>query len=682
MPLTEQYDYRGVFSQDGRRLIRRFDGETLLIEPWGRDSLRVRAWRQPAMPEHDWALMPPVETDAQVCIADGQATLTNGRITARVSEAGRVTLLNDHGEVLLEEYVRNRQDIFADYCSALEIDAREFKSLPGAGWALSLRLESDPEERLYGMGQYQMALLNLKGCELELAQRNSQASVPFVVSSKGYGFLWNNPAVGRASFGRNVTTWTAEATDMLDYWVTSADTPAGILERYTDVTGHPPVMPDWALGLWQSKLRYQTQDELMATAREYRRRGLPLSVIVVDFFHWPHQGDWKFDSRYWPDPRGMIEELRAMGVELMVSVWPTVEKASDHFQTMLNRGLLMQVNRGVRVTMEFMGNTVHADMTNPATREYVWQQAEKNYYDQGVRLFWLDEAEPEFVRYDYDLYRFHLGQAAQVGNFFPRCYAQAFYEGLTSRGQSEIVSLVRCAWAGSQRYGALVWSGDIHSSFTALRRQFAAGLNMGMAGIPWWTTDIGGFHGGNIVDPAFRELLVRWFQFGTFCPVMRLHGMREPEQPPMGTNGGARCPSGASNELWSFGEEVYAILRRYLTLRERMRPYLRELMSQAHETGAPVIRPLFYEFSRDPRAWQVEDEMMLGSAVLVAPVMEAGCTRRAVYLPAGTAWIQADTGMPYEGGQIIQAEAPIESIPFFFRAGQETVFDWHDLEQA
>ena len=242
--------------------------------------------------------------------------------------------------------------------------------------------------------------------------------------------------------------------------------------------------------------------------------------------------------------------------------------------------------------------------------------------------------------------------------------------GMAEEGQQNIVNLIRCAWAGSQRYGALVWSGDIDTSFRSLREQIAAGLNMGLAGIPWWTTDIGGFHGGNAEDPKYRELFVRWFQFGAFCPVMRLHGYRDPQGEPIGSKGGGLCNSGAPNEVWSYGEEVYQICAKYMSLRERMKDYITLLMENAHHEGEPVIRPLFFDFPDDQKAWEIEDAYMFGPDVLVAPVAVEGARRRAVYLPEGKRWTEMETGSVYDGGQMITADAPIDSIPVFLTNGR------------
>ena len=659
----------GSFCEADNALCYRLGAERLFITPWGENSFRVTSTKCAAMPEERWALTEEVKpVQAQIRIEEMQASITNGRITAVINNVGKIEYRNEKGELLLEEYLRNKNDMHGSTTSSLMIDAREFKPLIGGDeYALKVRFVSNPSEKIYGMGQYQQPYLDLKGMDLELAHRNSQASVPFMISSLGYGFLWNNPAVGRVNFGKNITTWEAASTKKMDYWITAGDTPAMIEEAYASVAGTVPMMPDYAMGFWQCKLRYQTQEELLEVAREYKRRGLPISVIVVDFFHWPLQGEWKFDPVYWPDPDAMIAELKEMGIELMVSIWPTVDYRSENFTEMKERGLLIRTDRGYPISMDFQGNTLHYDSTNPEARAYVWEKAKKNYYSKGVKVFWLDEAEPEYTYYDFDNYRYFLGPDVQVGNIYPVMYAKTFFDGMKKEGQENIINLLRCAWAGSQKYGALVWSGDIMSSFESLRDQFAAGLNMGIAGIPWWTTDIGGFFGADVRDPAFHELLVRWFEYGTFCPVMRLHGYRWPIQPQVGTTGGATCLSGAPNEVWSYTDEVYEILKDYLFLREKMKPYIETIMRQAHEKGTPVMRPLFYDFPEDEKAWETEDAYMFGPDVLVAPVMYAGQTTRSVYLPAGAVWTNYWTGDKLEGGQTVSVEAPLEQIPLFMK---------------
>ncbi|PMD29682.1 glycoside hydrolase family 31 protein [Hyaloscypha variabilis F] len=645
-----------MLSKEGNRLVYHFDAETLWIEPWGKNALRVRATKTNSMPTEDWALIEPSNPIATIELLDNEASIINGEIKAVLSRRGKLIISNSNGKVLLEEYTRNRQDPQDPKCGAIEVEGREFKPIPGADfYHLTARFESlDRNEKIYGMGQYQQPQLDLKGHDLELAHRNSQASVPFALSSLGYGFLWNNPGIGRAVFGKNVMSFEARSTRVLDYWVVAGDSPAEIVEAYSGATGKVPMMPEYGLGFWQCKLRYQTQEELLQVAREYKKRQLPIDVIVIDFFHWPKQD-------------AMIRELKAMNIELMVSIWPTVEKTSDSYAAMLEAGHLIRTDRGLRIGLDFQANTTHFDATHPGARSYIWETAKKNYYSKGIKLFWLDEAEPEYAVYDFDNYRYHLGSNVSIGNIYPRDYARAFYEGMDAAGQENIVNLLRCAWAGSQKYGALVWSGDIASSWVSFRCQLAAGLNMGLAGLPWWTTDIGGFHGGNPQDEGFRELFVRWFQWGAFCPVMRLHGDREPKQKQVGTTGGAGCRSGAPNEVWSYGEDVYEICKKYMGIREDMRDYTRQLMRDAHEKGSPVMRPLFYDFPGDERCWDVEEQYMFGGKYLVCPVFKSGQRKIEVYLPSGAEWGSWDGGSSYQGGQVIEVECPLDTMPVFVR---------------
>ena len=657
-----------MLRKENNRLIFHYDAEEMWIEPWGADAVRVRATKNCEMPDENWALLKPEDSACSITVSEDGADLVNGKLKVHVTGRGKITMYNQDGKLLLEEYWRNRRDVTDPKCSAIEVEAREFRPNIGGNYHLTARFESlDRNEKIYGMGQYQQPYLNLKGADLEMAHRNSQASVPFAVSSLGYGILWNNPGIGRAVFGSNIMSFENYAAKAMDYWFVAGDTPAEIVRAYGKAAGTVPMMPEYGLGFWQCKLRYQTQEELLEVAREYKRRGLPIDVIVIDYFHWPKQGEWKFDPVYWPDPEAMIRELKEMGIELMVSIWPTVDRDSENYEEMLEKGYLIRTERGFRTGLDFMGATIHYDATNPEARKYLWNKAKKNYYDKGIKVFWLDEAEPEYTAYDFDNYRYYRGTDLEIGNIYPVEYAKTFYEGMEEEGQENIVNLLRCAWAGSQKYGALVWSGDIASSFSSMRNQLAAGLNIGMARIPWWTTDIGGFHGGDPDDPAFRELFVRWFQWGTFCPVMRLHGDREPRQPQFGTTGGAACCSGAANEVWSYGEEVYKICEKYMRMREEMREYTRELMRETHETGAPVMRTLFYEFPEDKTCWEVEDEYMYGGRYLVAPVLEAGVKSRRVYLPAGCSWQLQETGEVYAGGKWADIPVTLETMPVFIR---------------
>lgn len=286
---------------DGQRLIFQYDGQTLYVEPWGNNAFRVRASRLGEMPSEGWALdVPPTESQATIETVEGEyATIWNGSIKAVVSKRGKITMFKATGEKILEEYARHRLDLTDPKCSALEIEARQFRPIPGGGYHTTMRLESlEADEKIYGMGQYQQPYLNLKGTDIEMAQRNSQASVPFMVSSLGYGLLWNNPGIGRAVLGRNVMSFENYSSNIIDYWIVVGTTPGDIVEAYGKATGYVPMMPEYGLGFWQCKLRYDNQEQLLDIAREYRKRKVPLDLIVIDFFHWKWQGDWSFDPEY------------------------------------------------------------------------------------------------------------------------------------------------------------------------------------------------------------------------------------------------------------------------------------------------------------------------------------------------------------------------------------------------
>ncbi len=637
--------------------------ETVRIEAWGR-GLRVCAVPYGTIPEETWGL-DTVEPDEVSIHIPAQGTPD----PASIENSGvRCVITGTHlaffsGDKLLFE----EEPFFPHYGSA----ARTYHPHLGSdGFEALVQFRAYDGEKIHGMGQYRIAKYDLKGCSLELAHRNSQISVPFFISNRGYGFLWNNPAVGTAVFAENITQWKADSTKKIDYWVCAADTPAEIVEKYTEVTGRPTELPESLMGLWQCKLRYRTQEELLEVAREYHRRGIQLDVIVIDFFHWDYQGDWDFDPEYWPDPQAMVDELKSYGIRLMVSVWPTIDEKSRNYPAYKENGYLVSADRGFSYAFNFMGHEYFYDATNPDARKFAAGVLKQNYGKYGIDMFWLDVAEPEYSFYDRDLYRYHLGPAQQVGNIYPRMLTQGVYEGLKADGTKDILSLVRCGWVGSPKYGALIWSGDIDCSFPQMKRQIANGINMGIAGIPYWISDTGGFEGGNINDPAFHELLVRWYQWAVFTPVLRMHGDRQPNRGVLVTDkdhGGGICPSGAANELWSYGEENYKIFVKYLNIRHGLKEYIKKTAKQAEATGLPMIRAMFLEFPQDPAAWELADQYMFGEEYLVAPVTEYGARERSVYLPAGRWEAMDGSGIIESSGQTITAAAPIDYMPVYRR---------------
>ena len=651
--------------------------EILQIEAWGTNALRIRATKNAAFSGLDKALTETVGHEAKVVILpeekaanDCYAYVENGKICCTVSRVGILTFYLN-GKRVLREYYSNYDGSLTRESECFKKISREFKGLASDSYKLTMRFEADKREKIFGMGQYQQSFLDIKGCVLELAQKNSQVSVPFMVSNLGYGLLWNNPGTGEVTFGRNITQWVADETDELDYWITADDTPAAIVKNYTEAVGRAPVMGKEYLGLWQCKLRYRTPEEVLEVFREYKKRGIHLDVIVIDFFHWPVQGDWCFDETYWPKDKvkAMAEEIHAEGTKIMVSVWPSVDKRSSSYAELAEDGLLSLTEKGSQQTYDYQGDCGTIDLFAPEAQEYIWNKCRKNYLDWGMDLFWLDNSEPDQVAYDLDNLRYATGRSTKVGNEYPKKYAEAFAGGLRSAGRDNFVNLVRSAWVGSQKYSTLVWTGDVQSTFEAFRDQVVAGLNIGLAGIPWWTTDIGGFMTHDVNDPYFRELLIRWYEFGVFCPILRMHGDRGPyDIPPLDNRdfGGGYLHTGQPNELWSYGEDNYAIMKKYLDIRLSLKDYVAGLMKEASETGAPVIRTMFFEFPGDEKCWEIEDQYMFGPDYLVAPVLEQGMEEREVYLPAGC-WENFHTGEKVEGGRFVTVKTPLDVIPVFKR---------------
>lgn len=663
-------------SKFGNRLVWSFDGEKMVIEPCGTNSLRVRAVPMGDIYNNDFAIIEPSSNEqVNIQIDQDSATITNGKIMAKVTNKdeeyygrekiiGRVTFYRE-GKKILEEINNNGK---------LKLKARDFKSIGGDNYKLKMTFSPNENEHLYGMGQYQDGQFNLKGSSRELVQRNSQVTIPFYISNLNYGFLWNNPSIGESFFGLNKTVWVSQETKQLDYWITAGGSPKDILEQYSEVTGRAPKMPEYGLGLWQSKSRYYNQQQVVDIAKKYSELDVPLDVLIIDWFHWKKLGDYSFDERFFDDPEQMTKNVNGYGTKTMVSIWPQVSDKGDYFDDLKNRGMLVKNNQGLQIQMDFKGDSRFLDFTNPNTRKYFWNLIRQNYQKKGVSLFWLDEAEPEFSVYDFKNYRYYIGSASEYSNIYPFYYIKTFYEGMYEDNKEKNLSLVRSAWAGSQRFGSLVWSGDVSSKFSTLKKQVTAGLQIGLSGIPWWTTDTGGFSGGDISDPSFKELLVRWFEFSTFSPVLRMHGERLPKEKVTAPDGSEIFSTGAPNEIWSFGQGVFDILKKFVSIRTRLKPYLNSVMDEAHYKGYPVMRTLFFVYPSDNNCWDKKDQYMLGDKLLVAPILEEKSSTRMVYLPSNVKWYSLNDGKIYNGGKEYEVTAQIDEIPLFTQYDNKGLF--------
>ena len=630
-------------------------GEVVRLSVCGENSIRFQASPNGKISEENWTLT-PVHGNGRAWTEEKRAIIETGDMRAEIYENGKLIYYRA-GKKILEE----KPEL------TFGAQIRNYKNIASGLWKARVTFEPQEGEHFYGLGHEATNCFDLKGCTIDLRHVNAKCTIPFVYSSLGYGFLWNMPSTGLCELSDNRTRWTSDAARQLDYVVIGGE-PRDASRILADLTGHSPEMPYWATGFWQSRLRYETQDEVLSVARRYKELGIPLSVIVIDYFHWTEQGDYKFDPRYWPDPKAMAEELHEMGIKLMVSMWPTINENSENYRYMLENNMLIRTASGSNKVFYFYGPQAEIDATNPETRKFVWERLKENYIDNGVDCLWFDEAEPEIHPEHFDNLVLHIGRGDETALLYPYYYAKLAHDGMADIGRDDIVTLSRCAYTGAQKFGTLVWSGDIPSTFESLRAQVKSGLNMAMCGIPWWTTDIGGFYGGDTKTDYFRELIVRWFQYGVFCPVTRLHGSRE---------GHDRTrdiiePTGADNEIWSFGEEVFEILKDLVMLRERLRSYVEKHMKIASEKGVPVMRPMFYDYPDDENCYREGEQYMFGDDILFAPIVNMGQTEKEVYIPEGD-WIFARDKKYYKGASRYKISANLSEFIVFVRDGAEII---------
>ena len=508
-------------------------------------------------------------------------------------------------------------------------------------------------EAFYGLGQHQAGVWNYRGESVDISQDNTNISIPFLLSSNGYGLFWNNTSRSRFNnrFLHSLYI-TSEVADSIDYYFIYGPGFDGIIAGYRELTGAAPMFGKWAYGFWQCKNRYKTQEELLGVAHKYRELHIPVDNIVQDWFWWTRKGEHVFNSNY-PDPRGMIEDLHRNHFHLMISVWPFFERGSKAYEEMDKHGWF--IDRTEVAGFHPEGMALY-DATSPEARSYYWQLMNEALFRIGVDAWWLDTVEPETEAREENIQLGHklaIGSGDRYVNLYPLMTTGGVYDGQRAASDSKRVFILsRSAFAGNQRYSITAWSGDINSDFESLKRQIPAGLNFMLSGIPYWTTDIGGFTSGNTNDPAYRELFVRWFEYGAFCPVFRVHGTRSNNQ----------------NELWSYGPEVQAILVSYDRLRYRLMPYIYSIAWKTTSEDYTPMRPLVMDFLSDRRVHNIGDQFMFGPAILVNPVTEPEAVTRHLYLPP-VKWYDFWTGRAISGGKAIDAPAPLDRMPLYVRAG-------------
>jgi alpha-D-xyloside xylohydrolase len=476
-------------------------------------------------------------------------------------------------------------------------------------------------EAFFGLGQHQGGIWNYRGAAVDLSQDNTSISVPFFLSSDGYGIYWNNNS--RSRFNNrflNALYLSSEVADAVDYYFLYGPEFDPIIAAYREMTGAPPMFGRWAYGFWQCKNRYKTQEELLGVARKYRELHIPVDNVVQDWFWWNTMGEPVFDKTRYPDPKGMVNELHKLNFHLMISVWPYFRPGTQTYEDMDQRGFF--IDRTKSPSFHPVGQALY-DAFNPEARKYYWKLMDDALFKIGADAWWLDTTEPETEGRETSVLvtnKTAAGNGARVANLYPLMTTTGVYEGQhQGSNDKRVFILSRSAFAGAQRNAVAVWSGDINSDWTFLRKQIPAGLNYSFSGLPYWTTDSGGFVSGNPNDPAYRELYVRWFQFSTFNPILRTHGTRDPD----------------TNELWSYGPEAQEILVKFDRLRYRMLPYIYSLAWMTTSQGYTPMRALVMDFRSDVQAANVGDQFMFGPALLVSPVLEPAASERRLYLPAG-----------------------------------------------
>jgi alpha-D-xyloside xylohydrolase len=522
-------------------------------------------------------------------------------------------------------------------------------------FSVSSYFDLTQDEGLYGLGQHQTGLLNQRGMDLLLMQDNTNITIPFLLSSRGYGLVWNSASLGKyENHFQPKLALRADVADAVDYYFIYGPEFDRIIAACRTLSGAAPMLPLWAYGFWQSRYQYRTQQEMLDVATKYRELKIPLDNIVLDFDWMQRMGSNQFTSSF-PDPAAMFSQLRDMHVHTMISEWPFYTPPSANFDAMQSHSYFVTGGR-TQIPSYYPGSRLF-DAFNPDARRMFWQQMKTGLFDKGVAAWWLDSSEPlDFYGEEQGpmLKGAHiaLGSGTRYANSYPFFETQAVYEG--QRGTTDeqrVFILTRSGFLGQQSHAAASWSGDIAPTFDSLRRQIPAGLNYSMSGLPYWTTDIGGFLGGDPSDPAYQEVYVRWFEYGTFCPIFRTHGARP------------------ANELWSYGPRAQEILTNYDKLRYRLLPYIYSLAWKTTAEGYTPMRALVMDFPADRKVLEVADQFMYGPALLVGAVTKPAATSRDIYLPVGSTWYDFWTGATIQGGQFISAQAPLETIPLYARAG-------------
>ncbi len=602
------------------------------------------------------------------------------------SESLRVTLNLKTGKISYT--APSGQPLFCEKDSAVE-----FTDCDDAG-VRSLRVRQsfvlDGDEAIYGLGQQQSGKMVQRNQTLTMIQGNTDDYIPFFQSAKGYGLFWDNYSPTLFVDDSTGTSFTSDVGDCVDYYFMYGGSADGVISQMRGLTGQVPMFPLWTYGYWQSRERYKTQFEPVNVVKRYRELGVPLDGIIQDWQYWGDNVHWnamEFLNPRFPDPKRMIEDVHALNAHIIISVWASFGPQTKQFEIMNKKGLMFDFKTwplsskdGWPPDPEFPSGVRVYDAYSPEARGIFWDFLNTGIFSLGMDGWWLDSSEPDHLAVqpsDFDT-RTSLGSFRKVRNAFPLMHVGGVYDHQRSvTSDKRVFILTRSAFAGQQRYGSNVWSGDVVASWSALRNQIAAGLNWSLCGLPHWNSDIGGFFLWNfpegLRDAHYRELYVRWMQFGGFCPMMRSHGTDAPR------------------EIYQFGkkgEKIYDAIEKAITLRYSLLPYVYSTSWDVTAHQSTMMRALMMDFADDRMTLNINNEYMFGKSILVCPVTQpmyvdtvmrgrdtswttnfGNIKTTPVYLPAGTAWYDFWTGEKHAGGQTLIMGTPIDIIPLHVRAG-------------
>jgi len=578
----------------------------------------------------------------------------------------KISFSEPSGRLLLSE--KSRSATFTDFDDA-----------GNKTYSVSQSFVLESNEAIYGLGQQQDGKLNRRNIRLRMIQGNTDDYVPFFVSSKGYGLFWDNYSPTIFADTLNETTFASEVGDCIDYYFMYGGNADGVIAQMRELTGRVPMFPLWTFGYWQSKERYKSQDEIVGVVKKYRELGVPLDGIIQDWQYWGNNYLWnamEFLNAEFYDPQKMIDDIHRMNAHIIISIWNSFGPHTKQYRELKEINALLDFITWPESgsdkwppRLDYPSGVRVYDPFHPQARDIFWKYLKSGLFSLGIDGWWLDSSEPDHLQYkESDLdNKTYLGSFRKVRNAFPLMSVRGVYEHQRAETQEKrVFILTRSAFAGQQRYGSVVWSGDVIASWEALRAQIPAGLNFSLSGIPYWNSDIGGFFLWNfpkkLEDPNYRELYVRWLQFGAFCPMMRSHGTDAPR------------------EIYQFGkkgEPVYDAIEKFIKLRYRFLSYIYSTAWDVTANHSTMMRALVMDFPGDPKAIDVNDEYMFGKSVLVCPVTEpmysnedfAHVKSKKLYLPQGAVWYDFWTGNKFQGGQTVTKETPIDIIPLYVKAG-------------